>query len=669
MPRALFASGPMRQVRDDCARPLPTSLAVLSLGIFAAVGAALAFGAWTIAHFAEVPAFVTGNVLQPQLRRGLLVAMLSTGAATALLGTLVSRPWRAPRFAATWRHAQRVTPLFVLGLLPSLLARQAWTREPLTFLVAVGVVGLLTLGSLRTALGTLPPWVWTDGYLAARRDGARWRRLVPLAAVLAAAAFYAVFFSRFTIGNHYHLHTRVFDLAVEHNLLWQAAHGGALFRTTPFGGPMSHLGWHQTYFSYLLALPFRLWPHPEAMLAFQSTIIGFTALPLYLLARRRLGAGAAAVLSVLFVFYAPSHGANLYDFHYQTCFGFFVLFTLYAIEERRWIASALLVLVTLSIREDAGILLGSAGLYLVARGERPKAGLAIIALSALHFSILKVLVMPRFLEGQQAYANIYSALVPRGRQGFGPVLETIVGNPLFTLGTLLSQRKLVYALSILAPLAFLPLRRPLALLLIVPGILFTLLASHEPMILLSFQYTMVWGGMAFAAAMVGLERALRHGHGSLPGRAELVAWLGALSVSMLLTSHQQGVIFDQRDARGGFQAMHFRHTPQDHRRHADLYALIAQIPPEAGVLGTNWVVSHVSARDKAFWIQTEVPFLDCEYLLFETTRLQELEPARIGALLRSGKFGVVEQRGDFVLARQGHDPAMNAEVVRRLRLP
>ena len=95
---------------------------------------------------------------------------------------------------------------------------------------------------------------------------------------------HAIFFSIITIRNHYNLQTAGYDLGIENNLVWNAAHwNGPLFKTSvQTSGPVgTHIGLHETYISYLIGIPYRLVPRPETLLVLQSLLIGAAALPLY----------------------------------------------------------------------------------------------------------------------------------------------------------------------------------------------------------------------------------------------------------------------------------------------------------------------------------------------------------------------------------------------------
>ena len=152
---------------------------------------------------------------------------------------------------------------------------------------------------------------------------ARERRWLPLATVVSAALAYSSYFSIHSLNTHYRIETSVYDLGVENNVVWHAVHWGPLFRTTPLGPPMTHLGYHQTYFSYVIGIVYRFAPRPETLLVVQAVMLGFAAVPLFFLAKRRLGPWVACLLATSDLLYAPLHGSNLYDFHYQPLGGSF----------------------------------------------------------------------------------------------------------------------------------------------------------------------------------------------------------------------------------------------------------------------------------------------------------------------------------------------------------
>jgi uncharacterized membrane protein len=304
------------------------------------------------------------------------------------------------------------------------------------------------------------------------------------------------------------------------------------------------------------------------------------------------------------------------------------------------------------------------GLYLVLTGKRPRAGLVVAAVSAACFVAQKMIWMPFLLGGHSIFINQYEGLLPAGERGFAGVLKTVAGNPAFTVYGLLDQDKVTYLLKIFAPLALLPWRRPMGLLLFLPGFFFTLLETKYPaLVSISFQYTAYWTPFVFIAAVDALAWLRGTEAGSCVPKTSLPAWLVAATAAMLVCSNQYGAIFQPNTARAGFDPFSFGRTLHDDAKHNDLYALIAQIPKTASVIATEHVIPHVSARANAFNMRYGPH--EAEYLLIGFP-LRDDEKRPLGDLLRSAKFGIVDIRNDFALAKRGYSAERNNTFLSRM---
>lgn len=659
---------------NDRAMAEPRTVPVLTqiaraLGLLAAIGASLAMAAWSLAAGPSLAGYLAQNQLEPAARLGLAAALLWGALLAAGGGAVLAVSGRMQGLALAERLARRLSPLVLAGLLPLLLNVDLWQQRDLEFLTLAALFGLSAIGLLRLALATPPVFAGAASRLAplrralARLEGAG----IPLALVLLAATAYAAYFAFYTVLNHQALRTSSFDLGVENNLMWNLIHGAPLFRTTPHGGgPLgSHLGFHHTYLSFVLAPLYALSPRPETLLVLQSVLAGFAALPLYLLARRRLGGWPACAIAFAYLLYAPVHGANLYEFHYLPLAPFFVWFTLYFAESGRSVPALLFALLAISVREDVAGCVGLLGAYLVLTGLRPRLGAAIAVLGLAHFLVIKLLVMPAALAGQSSYVNQYQDLLPSGMSGFGGVLLTVIGNPGYTLHTLLEREKLVYLLQIMAPLVFLPWRRPAGLLLSIPGLFFTLLATrYPPMIQISFQYTVFWTMFLFIGVVHHLDWiGSPRWEGDAGGPVRRRAWLLALLVAMLVTSHQHGALLQQATARAGFDRFVFGVSGEEGARRDELYALIAQVPPTARIASSEQIVPQVSSRAYSYTLRAGI--FDAEWLLFALPPRPDEKPI-LERALRSEAFGVVAESGGFALARRGASPVSNAALLQRL---
>jgi uncharacterized membrane protein len=649
----------------------PLSDALAGAGLLLASGGAAGLALATRALVPDGSVFVLQNRAPDAVRAGLLASAL--GAALALAAAPVLA-WLAGRSPAARLRATgaRLCPLLPAGLASLLLAPASWAEARLVHLVGCALLAALTVACLRARALAEP--LGFERRLAARvaprlaplGRAFTGRRALPLLVVVAAAAGYAAWFSRVTLEAHWNGHTRAYDLAIFDNLMWNLVHGGEFLISTPAGGgELSHFGRHATLLAYALAPFYALHPSAATLLVLQALLLGFAAVPLFGFARRQLGPWPACALALAYLLYPPLHGSNLYDFHFLTISPFFVLCVAHALETRSRTWLALSVLLALACREDVALMVAVLGAYHVLANRRTVAGLALAALGGGWFVATKFVLMPLTGAGG-VYADIYQGLVPEGASGFGAVLQTLLVNPGFVLGSLLTAPKLEYALLILAPLAFVPLRRASGALFLLPGALFTLLSTdYPPTVSIGFQYTAFWTPLLFVAAALLLRQDAFRGERARAARA---GWLGAFALLAVVCSVQYGAIFQQRTASGGFHdPFPFETTPLDLERRRLREEVLRALPSDATVAASEAVAPHVSSRAVAYTLREGVR--DAEYVVFGLVPEAPGEHAIVRRLLASGRFGVVASNPFYALLRRGAPTRLNARLAERLFVP
>jgi uncharacterized membrane protein len=478
--------------------------------------------------------------------------------------------------------------------------------------------------------------------------------------VCAAALGYSAYFGYYTVAWHRGVRSG-YDLALENNLVWNLVHGGQFFKSSPLVGPKgSHFGYHATLLAFFIAPIYALAQRPETLLVLQSTLLGFAAVPLFLFARLHLGAALSCLLALGYLLYPGVHGANLYEFHYLPLGTFFLWLTLYALESRRNVLAAIAVVMTLSVREDVSAALGIWGAYLVITGRRPRAGLVVAIVSSVYFLTMKMVLMPRFADaGQESFTFIYKLLLPAGQNSFGAVLKTVFGNPLFTIGTLLTTEKLHFVLLLLVPLAFVPLRRPICALFILPGFLFTLLSTeYPPTLSIHYQYTAHWTTFLFVTTVLVLADL---------DRPRRIAAASSIAFALLAASYQYGSILQQNTSWGGPIRYEFGMSHEDRVRRRSMDAVIEHLPHDGKVSCSAFTTPQVSSRADAYSMTLGV--YDADYLLFPTERQDFIgdEKTTVTRLLGTGQFGVVVMVPPFALAHRGHATDQNAAMLARIR--
>ena len=87
------------------------------------------------------------------------------------------------------------------------------------------------------------------------------------------------------------------------------------------------------------------------------------------------------------------------------------------------------------------------------------------------------------------------------------------------------------------------------------------------------------------------------------------------------------------------------------------------VPRNAKIVSSENVVPQVANRAFAYTLRMGVA--DADYLLFSVPPGGD-ERAKVIEVLPPGHFGVVAERGQYVLARRGYPTDLNAGVLKRL---
>lgn len=619
---------------------------------------------WSLSVRAVVnTAFLTQNIVSQDERHGAVRAMAAAVGVTLLLvlGALAWKRWRALDLLE--RIAVALAPFAVLAFLPVLLQPLAWFRNPLPFLALLSLLVLVLERLLR-------PWFSAVATLfkpLTLEPGARLPNLVsrywPISVVTLAAGSFAGFVYYYSLQQHQRLATAAFDLGIYDNLMYVALKGHP-FRSTVLLGPdgPSYLVGHAEFAMLFFVPLYWLWPKAEMLLMLQAVAIGFAAVPLYFFARTQLTRGAAVILALAYLLYAPLHGSCFYDFHWLPVSLFFQFTLYYALAtHKNWLFIACYAFLTL-LREDISVGLTVLGLFLLFSGIRPKLGLTMAICSAVSFVGIKFGIM--LYAGPFHFPSLmYSQLLAAGENDFGSVVRTLLTNPAYVISTLLEPKKLNYFLHLMAPLAFLPLRHRWLWLLLSGGVIFTFLTTaYEPTISINFQYPSHWIPYLFAGVVLILGHISKAPDGAIRRRAAL----GALLFGVTVHSYVFGAILQHETYIGGFLPVPYKITASEKDQYAKLKKIVARIPREASVAATDREVPHISNRYSAYTLR--IHHGDSDYLLINQTGVAPDVRNIVQNALSRNDYGFVTKEGPFYLFKRGHVSSETEKALKTLGL-
>jgi uncharacterized membrane protein len=521
-------------------------------------------------------------------------------------------------------------------------------------------VFLLVIGATAVLLLVVRPLFVAPVHLPEARPGHEWWGLP---AVLALAVGYAAFFGLYTVRKHLAFHSYAFDLGWQNQVFFTLLHTGNP-RVTGFI-TLEHFSNHFQPLYYLLAPIYALRQDPATLIVLQAVLLPTAAVPLFLIARRRLAnTWIALAVAAGYLLYPALHGLNTYDFHGVVLLIPILCFLLYFLETGRmgwyW-ACFLLALIT---REDVPVTLLGVGLYeWLALGKRRLAAASIAACAAYFAMTLAVMTA---LGGAPNLEN-YRALGLPEHQDYTGVLMTALSNPAFVFRhVFLDTDNLVYLLQILAPVCFLPLFTGRRLVLLVPGLAIILLSNTSAQYSIGFQYSAHVIAPVFFLSILGIETIDRRWP-KVPAAALAVTLLA----SGLAMDYEFGLVASKRFP--GFLAA------TDRERAA--YSFFRMIPGDASVATISRLYPHLSGRAEIYLLERMRVAAD-----FVLADLYPASPASDTAevgyrghtqapsevrqtilrLLADPRYGAVRFEEGFVLLERGYPPDLNARVSRAI---
>ncbi len=638
------------------ARPVEARLFLTGL-LYFLIASSVAGALWLTFFFSALPAHVATNVMPRQQRDILLLTIAASGCVGVLVpGVLLLLRRTEQRLRSVERLARLCAPLALSFFLPFFFQWQVFQANELLFVIVATLFGFALERAFRLTFSEFD-WAAFDGRLVRFRE--RFPRLskrLPLALAGLLALSFCGYFSYFTVLQHLRLQTYSWDMAIFDNIMWNLIRG-KWFKASPvLGVSGSHIQFHATFIAYVFAPFYATYQHPETLLVMQSSLAGLAAIPIYLVAKRRLGSSIQAlVLAYAYTIHAPLHGPLFYDFHFITTAPFWVGWVIYFFEteRKRWliVTWALAFLV----REEVSASLSAVALFYLLSGKQARWAIIGGLTSVLYFFVVKFGIMPMHntWQSKQSFAWIFQGLIPPGESGFNGVIRTIITNPPFLISSMLDADKLIYVLKTFGPLLLLPLRNRLTWFLFVPAALFTLLSTgYKPLVQTYFQYTSNYTPYLFFAGAVALAAIKRQQE----GRAHAAGAIAALAVTSTVFSYNQGAIFQHHDFVGGFQVIRFERTAAEKVRYNQLYELIHMVPPQASIMVTEMEAAHLSNRPDCFTMRFGNG--DPDYLL---ANLDEVSwgDSRTNMLkaINTGKYGFVAARGRFGLwsKKTGHE--------------
>lgn len=336
------------------------------------------------------------------------------------------------------------------------------------------------------------------------------RRKFLLLLVLIVTACY----SSLSILRHRHFTSGAYDLAIFDQVIWQYSNFDA-----PLSSVRSNLltenllGDHFHPILILLAPLYWFTDRVEALLVAQALLFALAIVPIFLFAEKRLGHVAAYLFSISYAIFWGVQKAVEFDFHEVTFAVPLIALSIYFIDEKRWSAYFVCLVLLLLTKENLSILIFFFGVYLIATRQFKPGLISMVAGVTWFFAAIRIFI-PYFVEPATMRVDRtggYYRYWSYNQFGSDPLsaLKTVVTHPLLVIKTLVSPNiKLQTYWYIFSPFLFLALFSPLFIL-AVPLIAERFLSEGSHFWGMHFHYSAILAPVIVMASIDGLARIAR----------------------------------------------------------------------------------------------------------------------------------------------------------------
>lgn len=404
-------------------------------------------------------------------------------------------------------------------------------------------------------------------------------------AVTALAAGVASFISYYSIMQYRCFYDSTFDLGIFVQMYHSIVTKFTFDTTCERNELLSHFAVH-TSPAYLLLAPFYFFfRKTETLLIAQGILAVSGVIPLWLICKKyKFSNTGAFLMSIVFIFSTSLISPCFYDFHENAFLPSFLLWFFYAIEKDKHVLMYIMMVLVLSVKEDAALYVMCTGLYLFMSGRKKRHGFIIFALSAAYFLTVTSL-MGKYGEGVMT-SRTYGNLMTDWEGGFGNVIATVLTNPAYFISECIKEDKLKFIMIMLLPLMFVPFatKKASRLLLVVPFVLMNLATGYPYAYNHGFQYVFGTTACLMYVSVMNLSDFSKDNFRSV---------ISVMAAASVITT----VALDSGK-------LYFHELHRDYNeKYLMMEACLDTIPDEASVLAYTWSVPYLANRDEIYMLE------------------------------------------------------------------
>jgi len=387
------------------------------------------------------------------------------------------------------------------------------------------------------------------------------------------ALIYVVAVSSLAIAGHYSFYTNAWDLGIYAQSLYSTLNYGKLLYYTveAIGNPSRSLfGIHFSPFLFLLVPVYAIYQDPITLLVLRPAAISMGLIPLYLILRAKKIANRNFLIlfSVIYLVYPPML-VPILNFDVLSFLPAIFLFALYYLDRGRYLRSYMFILLALTVNEFVSLIVVAVAVYVLLadwRGMLDSLRRRKISRNMV-FSLILLFTGILWFTLASAIITYFNPVAFEtkwewGELGTGPkeIIFNVLTNPVKAWSILFNdgQRKFLYIVALLGPLAFTPLLDPLALIMALPWLAASLLSINPLYYSIETQYPAFVSPFIFLSAINGIKR-LTNFNAKIIKRTVILMIIVLLISTLLIPSN----IHFEVDERNRIIGLALREIPPD----------------------------------------------------------------------------------------------------------
>ncbi|MCX6355390.1 MAG: DUF2079 domain-containing protein [Candidatus Aureabacteria bacterium] len=342
---------------------------------------------------------------------------------------------------------------------------------------------------------------------------------IPRIVLIILIVAYAVSFSAIAGYRYRSFSFHDIDLAVINQAFWNAIHG-SIISSSP--GECTVLnGGHVELIILGLAPLYAVFPGPMTLLILQSLALAIGAWPVFLIGNELVAPSVGLLCAFCYLVYPALNWVNLFEFHTISFSTPLLLWMFYFYLRRKWRLFCVFIFLCLVCREDIALPVFAVGVFALTKtladyGREGRAGLKwglTPLLAAPGWFILCIkFIQPCFIP-----VTLRTTEISKGGLAFyswlgnslSEIVTTVVSSPGVVWKGVMTAPKIQYLLHLYAPVSFMPLFSPGAMIMTLISLAEGLLSQRAPHFSIKYQYSSIITPMIFIASVYGIRNILR----------------------------------------------------------------------------------------------------------------------------------------------------------------